>query len=188
MFKRIVNFLDFLEKFVSPTDMMYIAVDGTAPLAKVIQQRKRRYKSELDTFMKNELKLKFGLTINDSWSNTTITPGTEFMEDLHQYLLNHYKSRSQEQKKIKYIYSSYHTPGEGEHKILQHIKHNTEIDDEIVIYGLDADLIFLAMASNRPNIFCCENKRFFSKKIIKKKKKKITKKHRLIILTMFQKK
>ena len=162
MFKRIVNFLDFLEKFVGPTVMMYIAVDGTAPLAKIIQQRKRRYKSELDSSMRNEIKLKYGVTINDAWSNTSITPGTEFMEDLHKYLLKHYKNKNN--SKIKYIYSSYHTPGEGEHKILQHIKKNTELDDDIVIYGLDADLIFLAMASNRQNIYLLREQTLFQQK------------------------
>ncbi len=54
MFKRIVKFLDFIESYVNPTCMMFIAVDGTAPLAKIVQQRKRRYKSELDNNMKNE--------------------------------------------------------------------------------------------------------------------------------------
>lgn len=161
MFQRIINFLDFLEKYVSPTGMMYIAVDGTAPMAKIIQQRKRRYKSELDNFMKNEIKLKYGMQISNEWSNTSITPGTEFMEDLNQCLLKHYENKK---GKIKYIYSSYHTPGEGEHKILQHIKKNTEIDDNIVIYGLDADLIFLAMASNRPNIYLLREQTLFQQK------------------------
>lgn len=159
MFQRIVNFLDFLEKKVDPSVMMYIAVDGTAPLAKIIQQRKRRYKSELDNLAKNELKIKYGMTINDEWSNTSITPGTEFMHELHQYLLNHYQKK--DHNKLKYIYSSYHTPGEGEHKILQHIKKNTELNDTIVIYGLDADLIFLAMASNRPNIYLLREQTLF---------------------------
>jgi 5'-3' exonuclease len=161
MFKRIVNFLDFLEKYVSPTEMMYIAVDGTAPMAKIIQQRKRRYKSELDNKMKSEIKSKYGIIVNDSWSNTSITPGTEFMEDLHLYLLNHYQNKK---SKINYIYSSYHTPGEGEHKILQHIKKNTDFDDNIVIYGLDADLIFLAMASNRENIYLLREQTLFKQK------------------------
>jgi 5'-3' exonuclease len=161
MFKRIINYLDYLEKYVSPTKMMYIAVDGTAPLAKIIQQRKRRYKTELDNFTKNELKLKYGININNEWSNTSITPGTTFMEDLHKYLINHYNKKK---SKIKFIYSSYHTPGEGEHKILQHIKKNTNIDDNIVIYGLDADLIFLAMASNRTNIFLLREETLFKQK------------------------
>jgi 5'-3' exonuclease len=159
MFQRIVNFLDFLEQLVNPTDMMYIAVDGTAPLAKIVQQRKRRYKSELDNFTKNEIKIKYGMTINDSWSNTSITPGTEFMYELHKYLIEHYKKK--DNTKLKYIYSSYHTPGEGEHKILQHIKKNTKVDDNIVIYGLDADLIFLAMASKRHNIYLLREQTLF---------------------------
>lgn len=171
MFNRIVNFLDFLEKFVNPTNIMYIAVDGTAPLAKVIQQRKRRYKSELDTFMRNEIKLKYGVMINDSWSNTSITPGTEFMEDLHMFLLKHYKNKKN--RKLRYIYSSYHTPGEGEHKILQHIKKNTELDDDIVIYGLDADLIFLAMASNRSNIYLLREQTLFQSNKVEKIDKEI---------------
>lgn len=161
MFKRITNFLDFLEKFVSPTTTMYIAVDGTAPMAKIIQQRKRRYKSELDNKMKNEIKTKYGIIVNDSWSNTSITPGTEFMEELHIYLLNHYENKK---SNINYIYSSYHTPGEGEHKILQHIKKHTQFDDTIVVYGLDADLIFLAMASNRDNIYLLREQTLFKHK------------------------
>lgn len=169
MFQRIVNFLDFLEQMVNPTDMMYIAVDGIAPLAKIIQQRKRRYKSELDNFTKNEIKIKYGMNINDSWSNTSITPGTEFMHDLHKYLIEHYKKKNH--NKLKYIYSSYHTPGEGEHKILQHIKNNTENNDDIVIYGLDADLIFLSMASKRSNIYLLREQTLF--KSIQKPQNKV---------------
>lgn len=169
MFQRIVNFLDFLEKYVSPTEFIYIAVDGTAPLAKIIQQRKRRYKSELDNKMKSEIKLKYGMISNDAWSNTTITPGTEFMDELHNHLLSHYQNKK---SNIKYIYSSYHTPGEGEHKILQHIKHNTQFDDDIVIYGLDADLIFLAMASNRKNIYLLREQLLFKQKGKKEEIKK----------------
>lgn len=159
MFERIVNYLDYIESFVNPSEMMYISVDGTAPLAKIGQQRKRRYKSVDDIRIKNEIKIKYNKKYNNCWNNTVITPGTEFMEKLHIYLLNHYKNKNKNNKNnksiksIKYIYSSYHTVGEGEHKILQHIKHNTLFDDNIVIYGLDADLIFLSLASNRNNIY-----------------------------------
>ncbi|ATZ80701.1 XRN 5'-3' exonuclease [Bodo saltans virus] len=160
MFKRIVNALDFIEKYVNPTEMMYIAIDGIAPLAKIIQQRKRRYKSELDKEMKNELKQKFGMNTQSQWSNTCITPGTEFMEELHEYLNNHYKTKK---SKIQYIYSSFHTAGEGEHKIMEHIKNETNNDDMIVVYGLDADLIFLSMASMRDNIYLIREKMEFKK-------------------------
>jgi 5'-3' exonuclease len=170
MFQRIANFLHFIEKYVDPTDMMYIAVDGTAPIAKIMQQRKRRYKSELDNKMKNELKEKFGKQANSTWSNTSITPGTEFMENLHQYLNEHYKAKK---SSIKYIYSSFHTPGEGEHKIMEHIKHHTSVDDDIVVYGLDADLIFLTMSSGRHNIHLIREKLEFKRELEDKKQNNI---------------
>lgn len=50
------------------------------------------------------------------------------------------------------MYSSYHVMGEGEHKILSHIKQNINTD-AYVIYGLDADLIFLAFASQKNNLY-----------------------------------
>jgi 5'-3' exonuclease len=69
------------------------------------------------------------------------------MEKLHLRLLKYISTL-----KIKSTYSSYHTNGEGEHKILNDIKTNDN-NDNIVIYGLDADLIFLALASNKSNIY-----------------------------------
>lgn len=166
MFERIINYLDYLEKTVNPTKMMFISVDGSAPLAKILQQRKRRFKSIDDNKMRNDIKLRHGMKINDCWNNTVITPGTEFMEKLHNKLLNHYKLKSNDN--IQYIYSSYHTEGEGEHKILQHIKQLTNNDDT-VIYGLDADLIFLALASKRDNIYLLrEASHFGTDKNIKK--------------------
>lgn len=152
MFKRIINYLDYLEGVVNPSKMMYIAVDGVAPLAKIGQQRKRRFKSVIDNKLRNEIKLKHNVRFNNMWSNTTISPGTEFMEKLHKKIYNHYSQKSKNSK-IKYIYSSYHSPGEGEHKLLQHIKHNTVQTDNIVIYGLDADLLFLSLASKRNRIY-----------------------------------
>ena len=133
-------------------------VDGVCPLAKMAQQRKRRFKSIDDTKIHNDLKLKHGKTVNDKWSNIVITPGTEFMEKLHNHLLNFFskikKSKlSKSQTQPQHIYSSYLTPGEGEHGILQHIKTHVRPNDVVVIYGLDADLIFLAMTSGIENIY-----------------------------------
>ena len=165
MFNRIINYLTYIEGVVGPTEMMFIAVDGTAPLAKIGQQRKRRFKSIDDTKLRNDIKLKHDKHINNLWNNTVITPGTEFMEKLHSRLCEHYSNkRAKGKTNINYIYSSYHTPGEGEHKILQHIKNDTDKSDEIVIYGLDADLIFLALASRRTNIFLLREEIHFGAK------------------------
>jgi len=149
MFKRIIRYLDYIESITKPQKGMMIAVDGVAPRAKLGQQRKRRYRAIDDMTIRNNIKKKYGMLTNSRWNNTVITPGTVFMEKLHQKLLTHYKLKS---TGIKYIYSSYHTAGEGEHKILQYMKSNTT-NCINVIYGLDADLIFLALSAGIPNTF-----------------------------------
>jgi len=148
MMKRIIEYIKYLIGYVNPSEYVYIAVDGVAPLAKASQQRKRRYRSVDDAKMKNELMRKYKIPHNENWSNIVITPGTEFMEKLHQKLLHFSKTY----KGCKIVYSSYHTHQEGEHKLLQDIKMNPT-SGPIVINGLDADLIFLSLSSGQDNIY-----------------------------------
>lgn len=154
MIKRILNYIDYLTNIVNPQKLLYISVDGVAPLAKMNQQRKRRFRSGDDNQLRNDIKKKYGHVISKPWNNTAITPGTEFMEKLHQAIIEFIKNKKD---KVKIIYSSYHSPGEGEHKILQDIKKRskdkTNNEDVYVIYGLDADLIFLSLASNKQNLY-----------------------------------
>lgn len=172
MFQRICKFIDFLIDYVNPQEC-YFAVDGVAPIAKINQQRKRRYRSVDDANMKNNLKTKYKIDPDIKWSNTIITPGTKFMERLHQHLLKYFKNKVKKNKKkgIKYVYSSYHTPGEGEHKILKDIRKkilSSKEDDIYVIYGLDADLFFLAMSSQKTNIYLLrEEFHFIQGKVVK---------------------
>lgn len=157
MCTRIVEYIDYIIRLTNPTDLVYIAIDGVAPLAKINQQRMRRFGYANN--YRSEIYKKHSVKINDSWSNIVVTPGTQFMYELHKYIKAYYKSRlsnnTDPKCTYKIIYSSYLTPGEGEHKILQHLKQNTSADelDATIIYGLDADLIFLAMASQIPNIY-----------------------------------
>lgn len=149
MISQCIDDLDYLIKFVCPKKKLYIAVDGTAPFSKINQQRKRRYKSLYDTQIKNDIKRNLSQHETPTkWTNASITPGTEFMEKLHNALLGYVRTLKCPKT---VIYSSYHTPGEGEHKIFDHIRENPDTHIKVV-YGLDADLIFLAM-TNPSNIF-----------------------------------
>lgn len=162
MAKRITDYIDYLIQVTQPTDLVYIAVDGVAPVAKINQQRSRRFGYANN--YRNEIYKKHNIAFNDSWSNIVITPATEWMYELHLYLLKYYKQKASENS-FKIIYDSYLTDGEGEHKILQHIKStDDENDDAIVIYGLDADLIFLAMASQRQNVYLLRETQHFGTK------------------------
>ena len=60
---------------IKPTNLVYISFDGVAPVAKMNQQKNRRYKSwYINEYDKSE-------KIN--WDSTAITPGTEFMNKLN---------------------------------------------------------------------------------------------------------
>jgi 5'-3' exonuclease len=162
MCTRIIEYFDYLIDYVNPKEFIYISIDGVAPYSKIQQQRRRRYKAINDNKLIDIIKMNNNInTGNVNWSNIDISPGTKFMEKLHLKIIKHYENK----KKYKYIYSSYHTHGEGEHKILQHLKKNysnNDINKKFVIYGLDADLIFLSFASNINNIYLLREESHFN--------------------------
>ena len=150
MIDKVLEYIDELNDYVKPKKGIFIAIDGVAPVAKIKQQRSRRFKSIHDKDLWDNIKKKHGKPIFNGWNNSAITPGTEFMEKLHNRII----SWSKEQK-VKIIYSSCNTPSEGEHKLLQFIRDNQKKGEEYkyVLYGLDADLIFLALSTNSDNIY-----------------------------------
>jgi 5'-3' exonuclease len=117
-----------------------ICADGVAPLAKMIQQRKRRYLNIYKNTLDN---------VNITWDTNAITPGTLFMDKLNTYIN---KNIIDEGYKNKVIYSGSNECGEGEHKIFKKIKDMPK-DNKIIIHGLDADLIILSLMSHKENIF-----------------------------------
>jgi 5'-3' exonuclease len=146
MINAIITEIEELINMIKPLKGIYIAVDGVAPAAKIKQQRIRRFKTIADNKLWDNIKKKYNKPINSfNWNNSAITPGTKFMQKLHNKLLEYIKTKS------NIIYSSCYEPSEGEHKILQYIKSN--IDYSYIIYGLDADLIFLSLASQSNNIY-----------------------------------
>lgn len=162
---KITSYIDLMIDTIKPTHL-YVAIDGSAPMSKIQQQRQRRYKYLYDlTKIYTETKI----DDNKHLPKTSIelTPGTEYMERIHKNMITYIKSKTE----LKYIYSSYHDPGEGEHKILQYIKQNNLSQDKknkLIIYGLDADLLFLALSininkQNYDNIFIMREAVVFNK-------------------------
>ena len=68
--KSISNYISL----INPNNKVFIAFDGVAPVAKLEQQRNRRYKS----WFQNEIMKKIKNT-SSKWDTTRITPGTVFM-------------------------------------------------------------------------------------------------------------
>jgi 5'-3' exoribonuclease 2 len=157
--KMLVQVTDYIEKIiniVNPKKGVYIAIDGVAPLAKLKQQRMRRFKSVKEKELYNNIRKKHKRDIvEDVWTNSAITPGTKFMKKLNTHILKWINKNISSKNNLNYIYSSCNTNGEGEHKLLQYVYKNqiSNPNDTYIFYGLDADLIFLTLATGIDNIF-----------------------------------
>ena len=127
----------------NPTTSLYIAFDGVAPVAKLAQQRSRRYKS---WFQRRVAQIASGEHAS-GWDTAAITPGTAFMAQLSDKVRAEFSGGSDNHGGLQIIVSPPDEPGEGEHKIYQHIRdHPSEHANACtVIYGLDADLIMLTL-------------------------------------------
>jgi 5'-3' exonuclease len=79
-----------------------------------------------------------------TWDTNAITPGTQFMDVLNETLNAKLNETSND---AKIIYSGSDECGEGEHKIFQWLRKNPT--QNITIYGLDADLVLIAIAQRQ---------------------------------------
>jgi 5'-3' exonuclease len=128
---------------LNPDECIYIAFDGVAPVAKLEQQRSRRYKSLYQNTITRSI---FTDIKTDPWNTTAITPGTAFMQKVNEHIKKKFHNPDVYHVK-QIIFSGSDEYGEGEHKIFEHIRQFPEFhkDTNTVIYGLDADLIMLSM-------------------------------------------
>lgn len=142
MFENIIEYIIKLYQFSKPTNLLYISIDGVAPRAKMEQQRVRRYRSYKEKQLIDNINNKYNEESDPYWDTNAITPGTTFMLKLSNYLQNNL-IKIPNIDNISIILSDTSVPGEGEHKIIQHIRKNKNI--VCCIYGLDADLIMLSL-------------------------------------------
>lgn len=147
-----------------PTRGVYIAIDGVAPMAKIKQQRMRRFKgggesvatetisdvgvdcagSIVNTVAEPPQGGGFGGPCPPTWDKNALTPGTAFMAAVSarlQKLIRDHQPAGQ-----RWLLSDTTEAGEGEQKIVAQMRAGLcEGGEGVVVYGLDADLIVLSL-------------------------------------------
>lgn len=172
MMVEIFKYTERVVNMVRPRKLLFMAIDGVAPRAKMNQQRSRRFRSVQEAKEKEEARKEsvalweaMGKEVSDeeknkvSWDSNAITPGTPFMDLLAsslRYWVVQKMNTDPGWKNIEVLISDAGVPGEGEHKIMDFIRRQRsnpghDPNTRHVIYGLDADLIMLALATHEPH-------------------------------------
>jgi len=131
---------------IKPSNRLIISVDGIAPLGKINQQRKRRFRNAFEKLKDMAFEDEFEEKLPEGFDSNAISPGTEFSLELHKFLLS-FIQKNRNLLPSEVYYSSFLSTGEGEHKIIKliHEKCPDEPRENIAILGLDADLILLSL-------------------------------------------
>ena len=150
-----VDYLETLCKIIPNLKLIYIAIDGVCPRAKMEQQRQRRFHSVCRKNRSTKINEQFGSeldksSVNNSIDTNMITPGTRFMANLSEAI----KARisggdgdvdgvgdgdvevesgngndffKHKLGSVHIIFSDSSIPQEGEHKLLHHIKEGARL-------------------------------------------------------------
>jgi len=140
-------FFEYIRQIVTmitPAKVLFIALDGPAPLAKQSQQRQRRFiaaRSRADA----------------AFDSNSITPGTLFMHEVTKFM-NHAIRREINGRftwrSFKVRFSPCTVPGEGEHKLMDYVRglSTSERTSRFCMFGPDGDLIMLTLATHVSNM------------------------------------
>lgn len=128
LIKKVCEKIDFYLTLVEPKHV-FIAFDGIPPMAKVKQQRERRFKGWMTQ-------------TPSAWNTIQITPGTTFMNELDKGLTHYFRNHASKYESFKLSTSK--ESGEGEHKLFEWIRTHPN-KEKTLIYGLDSDLIVLSL-------------------------------------------
>ncbi|KNH07558.1 hypothetical protein XU18_1779 [Perkinsela sp. CCAP 1560/4] len=186
----ISNFCEKLDEIIfasQPRKLIYIAFDGPPPMAKMVQQRSRRFCTRSNLAVQCKLYKKLAAEWKKEgwkapqmpyvWDSNNITPGTPFMTKVRSATESYISDRISDSawrnyRDVIWLLSDTNEPGEGEHKIIQFIKkqrneagYNSSTTHCLV--GMDADLIQLALSIHDPNMLIFRDEIFISIKMVR---------------------
>jgi len=122
----ILEALEHIVQTICISKKLIIVMDGLVPYAKIVQQRYRRMRIKEDT---------------GTFDRNQISPDTPYMRDLESAVKSRFPFA---------LVNGTTNPGEGEHKLIHELQYLPEEERRtICIYGLDADLILIALQHHR---------------------------------------
>lgn len=162
MFSRLFRYLDQVVNYSSPTQTVFMAIDGPGPRAKILTQRARRVARAKSLLDEKEL-----IDPTQVIDNFQFTPGTDFMTKLKESL-SYYAARRvmlNRNNGFKCYLSGADDCGEGELKIFEYLKTikpkieqqkndspfsfltNNEVTEKpkCLVVGNDSDLILFSL-------------------------------------------
>lgn len=156
--EAICAYMRELVSVAKPTRGVFVGCDGVVCAAKRRQQRLRRFKGPWIARAEAAVRASAVVTVDadgevvpsaecaggsaSSWDSTALTPGTAFMEALGADL-QRAGADVAAWTGLEVIVSTTAEPGEGEHKLMAAMR--ARRPRSCTIYGLDADLILLAL-------------------------------------------
>ena len=144
--ERVNSIIEELVRFVRPRRSLVLCIDGPAPFAKQTQQRRRRYKSSMES---QDSK-------NHGFESASITPGTEFMQDMDDNLdrfIRRMMVTQSDWKDLEVVFSPSSCPNEGEAKIMSFLRKHGKKSETHCIHGNDGDLFMLSLLTHLPRIY-----------------------------------
>mmetsp|Transcript_81967 Transcript_81967/g.171536 ORF Transcript_81967/g.171536 Transcript_81967/m.171536 type:complete len:1395 (-) Transcript_81967:280-4464(-) len=181
VFLQAFKYITRLFYLIRPKKMLYMAVDGCAPRAKMNQQRSRRFRAANDARELREEAIANGEEVGPSFDSNCITPGTEFMAKLTETLRFFICTKMKDDplwQDVTIVLSGPDVPGEGEHKIMDYIRTakaqpDYDPNQRHCLYGLDADLIMLALASHEPHFALLREEVLFGKQQVEEPERRL---------------
>uniref|UniRef100_A0AC35U7P1 XRN_N domain-containing protein n=1 Tax=Rhabditophanes sp. KR3021 TaxID=114890 RepID=A0AC35U7P1_9BILA len=196
------EYVENLVLSINPTKLIFIAIDGVVPMAKLNAVRADSYRMELqksESLEKGEWTKEsmFTKTDIDSLKNcdwfdqNNIHPGTKFMQTVNKaikYYIGRKLELDKEWNKCLVVFSDSSSPGETKHKIISYIQALKSYPNYLpttshAIFGIDSHLILLGLSTHQKNMlfitekgqknFVLANRRAYDNSEVMKRNRKI---------------
>ena len=114
---------------VKPIKTLFMAFDGPAPLVKLKEKKQRTYKKireDEDRLMNLQQNYNYEAVKQNCINGFSITSGSELMVRMNEYIKFFIAAKLHDDVQWQHLevtFSGSNTPGEGEHKLMDEIRH-----------------------------------------------------------------